>query len=135
MPGRAPVFRRNEGGAPVTAAQAADQLRGSARERGYTAAWDNAAKDFKRHHPLCVGCLAVGLVEPATLVDHVIPHKGDQTLFWDKTNWQSGCDWHHNVVKKELERLYRAGEASAADMRFDSQLAMRLTRELTPPGG
>lgn len=25
----------------------------------------------------------------ATVVDHVIPHRGDMELFWDSDNWQS----------------------------------------------
>ncbi len=25
----------------------------------------------------------------ATVVDHIVPHKGDQQLFWDTRNWQS----------------------------------------------
>jgi 5-methylcytosine-specific restriction endonuclease McrA len=22
------------------------------------------------------------------IVDHIVPHKGDQTLFWDRANWR-----------------------------------------------
>jgi 5-methylcytosine-specific restriction enzyme A len=29
-------------------------------------------------------------------VDHIIPHKGNQKLFWDTKNWQSLCEMHHN---------------------------------------
>lgn len=25
----------------------------------------------------------------ASVVDHVVPHKGDMKLFWDRNNWQS----------------------------------------------
>ena len=42
--------------------------------------------------------------EPATLVDHIIPHKGDQALFWDWRNWQSLCTPCHNRVKQRKER-------------------------------
>jgi 5-methylcytosine-specific restriction protein A len=61
-----------------------------------------------RDHPLCVHCLEgvvlpgelkglKGRVTPATVVDHIIPHRGDPVLFWDrKGNWQGLCAPHHN---------------------------------------
>ncbi len=33
-------------------------------------------------------CARPGCGAPATLVDHIIPHKGDQRLFWSRSNWQ-----------------------------------------------
>jgi 5-methylcytosine-specific restriction protein A len=29
-------------------------------------------------------------------VDHIIPHKGNMNLFWDKRNWQSMCGRCHS---------------------------------------
>ncbi|MEG0049160.1 MAG: HNH endonuclease signature motif containing protein [Clostridia bacterium] len=33
----------------------------------------------------------------ATVVDHIVPHRGDGELFWHKENWQPLCkdchDW------------------------------------------
>ncbi|MCB4811684.1 HNH endonuclease [Methylovorus menthalis] len=26
---------------------------------------------------------------PATVVDHIKPHRGDMALFWDRNNWQA----------------------------------------------
>ncbi len=40
----------------------------------------------------------------ATVVDHKIPHKGDETLFWDRKNWQSLCKPHHDGTKQAMER-------------------------------
>jgi hypothetical protein len=34
-------------------------------------------------HPLCRMCEAEGKITVATIVDHVIPHKGDRVLFND----------------------------------------------------
>lgn len=34
---------------------------------------------------------------PATVVDHVIPHKGDKKFFWDENNWQPLCKRHHDI--------------------------------------
>ena len=33
----------------------------------------------------------------STTVDHIIPHKGDRKLFWDKTNWQALCKPCHDA--------------------------------------
>lgn len=32
----------------------------------------------------------------ATVVDHIIPHRGDQKLFWDRSNWQALCKSCHD---------------------------------------
>ncbi|WP_441256062.1 HNH endonuclease [Tardiphaga sp. 285_C5_N1_2] len=76
----------------------------SARQRGYTHKWDKAAAAFKLANPLCVMCEKRGLVTPVYAVDHIIPHKGDMTLFWDQNNWQSLCRPHHNNDKQHIER-------------------------------
>jgi 5-methylcytosine-specific restriction protein A len=77
--------------------------RGSQRARGYTWAWEKRRKLFLQLYPLCgmrpggrppvmSACHAGGRVTPATQVDHVVPHKGDQALFWDELgNWQALC--------------------------------------------
>ena len=33
---------------------------------------------------------AQGRVVPATVVDHVVPHRGDQKLFWDEAQLGAG---------------------------------------------
>lgn len=73
------------------AMQRADRSRLSPDARGYNSRWNKARKTYLRHHPLCVVC-----GEPATEVDHIIPHKGDMQLFWDVSNWQSLCHSCHS---------------------------------------
>lgn len=73
-----------------------EQQRGSAAERGYDNAWKVARARFLRHHPLCKHCEDKGLVNAATVVDHIIPHKGDVKLFWDVGNWQPLCASCHS---------------------------------------
>jgi 5-methylcytosine-specific restriction protein A len=46
---------------------------------------------------LCVPCKAAGRLVPATVVDHVVPHRGDPALFWDERNWQSLCKPCHDA--------------------------------------
>lgn len=71
-------------------------VRESAARRGYGSRWQKARATFLARSPLCVACEAEGRVSAATVVDHRIPHKGDQALFWDTGNWQSMCKAHHD---------------------------------------
>lgn len=77
--------------------KAADQRRGSASERGYTWAWQKARLRFLKSHPLCAACEKVGRVEPAEVVDHIVPHRGDISLFWDEDNWQALSKRCHDI--------------------------------------
>ena len=45
-----------------------------------------------------------GKITEATVVDHIIPHRGDMKLFWDKSNWQPLCEHHHNVKTMTEDR-------------------------------
>ncbi len=49
-----------------------------------------------RRHPLCVRCKAQGRFTAATVVDHIIPHRGDPHLMWDESNWQALCKSCHD---------------------------------------
>jgi 5-methylcytosine-specific restriction enzyme A len=74
-----------------------DSNRGTANERGYGRRWQKASRAYLISHPLCAICYRRGIITPATLVDHTIPHHGDYNLFWDRSNWQSLCAHCHNV--------------------------------------
>ena len=73
-----------------------DRLRGGAAARGYDRKWREARANYLRMHPLCVRCMKYGKITPATVVDHIVPHRGDQLLFWDSENWQSLCKACHD---------------------------------------
>ena len=76
--------------------------RKSASERGYDSRWQKARRTYLAHHPLCAECQRQGKLTPATVVDHIVPHKGDRHLFWDKSNWQSLCkSCHDSKTAKE----------------------------------
>ena len=77
--------------------QALDARRGSSTERGYSYAWQRAREGFLRSHPLCRAHEAQDKVEPATVVDHIVPHRGDKALFWDSSNWQPLCKRCHDI--------------------------------------
>jgi 5-methylcytosine-specific restriction protein A len=71
--------------------------RAKTNERGYTWKWRKAREAYLRQHPLCVMCERDDhQLTPASVVDHVVPHKGDMVLFWDPNNWQALCKTHHD---------------------------------------
>ena len=61
-----------------------------------TRAWTDGRKAFLTLHPLCVECEAEGELMAATVVDHIVPHRGDPALFHDQHNWQPLCKRHHD---------------------------------------
>jgi 5-methylcytosine-specific restriction protein A len=63
-------------------------------------------------HPLCRFCEQQGRIAAASVVDHITPHKGDQSLFWDSANWQPLCKLCHDSIKKRIE----AGRAPGCDL-------------------
>ena len=73
-----------------------ERVRGGADARGYNAEWRKARLAYLKQHPLCAECMRNGQYTPATVIDHIIPHRGDQKLFWDQTNWQPLCKGCHD---------------------------------------
>lgn len=84
-------------------------------ERGYGSRWQRARVRFLREHPLCAMCEDGGRLTPASIVDHKVPHRGDQDLFWDESNWQSLCGNCHNSHKQRLERSGKAPRVIGED--------------------
>lgn len=76
-----------------------DARRPSARARGYNHEWRKARAEYLADHPYCRMC-----GHPASVVDHIIPHRGDKRLFWHRTNWQPLCQPCHDSVKQRQER-------------------------------
>lgn len=76
--------------------QRQDERRGSAASRGYDSRWAKARRTYLARNPLCVTCSDRHIVTAATVVDHIIPHQGDQKLFWDTDNWQALCKPCHD---------------------------------------
>lgn len=74
-----------------------DSRRGTAKQRGYTHRWRQARAAFLSEFPLCRECEKAGRLTAATVVDHVVPHKGSESLFWSRGNWQSLCASCHSV--------------------------------------
>jgi len=58
--------------------------------------WRRRRRAHLRREPLCRTCLAQGLVTPATVADHIDPHKGDWNKFLT-SELQSLCALHHST--------------------------------------
>lgn len=85
----------------------------SSTQQGYTYRWRKASAAFLKRRPLCVHCESEGRIEPASEVDHIIPHRGDMSLFWDQSNWQPLCKRHHS--RKTAAEDGGFGNTMAAD--------------------
>lgn len=59
--------------------------------------WRDASKRFLTANPLCVSCKRMGVITTSTETDHITPHKGNITLFWDRSNWQPLCKICHST--------------------------------------
>lgn len=105
-----------------TARQEHDDRRGTAADRMYDGWWQRARARHLRDNPLCICCQANGYIRAASVVDHIVPHRGDATLFRDPANWQSLCAECHNKIKSVVERLYEAGKIAADLLRLDRLL-------------
>ena len=64
--------------------------------------WRRRVTHQLRQEPFCAYCAREGVYEVATIVDHVIPHRGNEHLFWFGTV-QSLCKRCHDSVKKTEE--------------------------------
>jgi 5-methylcytosine-specific restriction enzyme A len=68
----------------------------------HTARWKRKRAAQLAAHPLCAKCLRLGRPVSATVADHVVPHRGDETLFWEG-ELQSLCSSCHSSVKQAQE--------------------------------
>ncbi len=74
----------------------ADTERENSSKRGYNRRWRKARLTFLSSHPLCAECQRKGRIQEATVVDHIVPHRGDSVVFWDSSNWQPLCASCHS---------------------------------------
>lgn len=74
-----------------------------ARVKWYgTARWQRRAKLQLTLEPLCAICARKGMVVPAEVADHIVPHKGNESEFW-LGPLQSLCKPCHNGLKQQEE--------------------------------
>ncbi len=55
----------------------------------YNARWRRYRLEFLQENPLCVCADCEGKTTPATVVDHIVDHRGNYELFWNADNHQA----------------------------------------------
>jgi len=64
--------------------------------------WRKRRRAHLQKEPLCRFCAQQGLAIPATIADHIEPHRGDWNKFLT-SELQSLCATHHSSTKHRLE--------------------------------
>lgn len=85
----------------------------------YGGRWRRERKAFLQRNPLCKFHMERGVIEAATVVDHIIPHHGKEQLFWDQSNWQPLCKPCHDSHKQRLEKSGRVIGCDADGLPID----------------
>lgn len=62
-----------------------------------TGQWLGLRRQQLTLQPFCALCLCAGRYTLANEVDHVVPHRNDETLFYDPLNLQSLCHSCHSL--------------------------------------
>lgn len=81
----------------------------SSTARGYGYRWQKERAAFLVENPLCAMCSTETVPVLAEVVDHIMPHGGNEKLFWDKNNWQPLCKRCHSGAKQRIEQQNRVG--------------------------
>lgn len=74
-----------------------DKTRGTRTQRGYDNRWLRAREQYLRDNPFCAHCRSENVRTLAEELDHVIAHRGDMVIFWNRANWQGLCKYHHRI--------------------------------------
>jgi 5-methylcytosine-specific restriction protein A len=65
--------------------------------------WADLRRVQLSRHPLCKRCKDEGRLEAATVVHHLVAHKGNWTLFNDPRNLASSCKPCHDKIEQSIE--------------------------------
>jgi len=96
--------------------------------------WRKRSRRQKRQEPLCRMCLAMGQVVPATIADHIVPHKGDWESFLGGA-LQSLCFDCHNSRKKADENRGYSRELGPDGWPIDPKHPSNIPRANRNPAG
>lgn len=80
-----------------------------------TAGWRTLRTRQLLKEPCCRFCRQQGVIAPATVVDHIEPHKGDRSKFFDAQNLQSLCKACHDGLKQAAENGFGVVSGSRVD--------------------
>lgn len=82
--------------------------RKTASERGYDSEWRRFSLNYRRKYPLCVCCLAQGIVNgergrTGTRVDHIVPLSMAPELKYAPSNLNTICESCDSTYKRPIE--------------------------------
>ncbi|MDP4024447.1 HNH endonuclease [Methylobacterium sp. NEAU 140] len=80
----------------------------------HLARWRRIRAGQLKRQPLCERCLGNGVITPATVCHHVVPHRGDEALFWAGP-FASSCADCHDIDEGRIERGGQARQTLDAD--------------------
>lgn len=75
-----------------------------------TARWRRMRREFLAGNPRCAMCGGA-----AKVVDHIIPHRGDEALFWDEGNWQPLCMSCHSAKTLRENGYFKKNSGAGVD--------------------
>jgi len=93
----------------TTCGRTSCECRTQERRQYQLRAWRRRSKQHMDEHPECVDCGRTVYRGPNRKhprkghVDHIKPHRGSLTLFWDTANWATRCSLCH-AIKTNRER-------------------------------
>jgi 5-methylcytosine-specific restriction enzyme A len=110
VPKRIPLYKPTYLDAPTSINQLKHQAKEKVRHREQgrtrhdkeinafysTTAWRKCRAAFLAEHPLCEDCLIKGRTTAATVADHQVEQKHDQSLAFDYENLRALCQSCHN---------------------------------------
>lgn len=106
------------------------QFNGRARiDAMYDAAWEAYRRRFLDANPRCYSC-----EEWATVVDHIVPHQGNEDLFRKLDNHLPLCARCHNIITAKFDRYHQRGVMPLQKLKWlkERRVAQGLTRRVRP---
>jgi 5-methylcytosine-specific restriction endonuclease McrA len=85
----------------------------------YDGGWERYRIRFLRVNPECYAC-----AKKSVVVDHLVPHQGDERLFKKLDNHIPLCISCHNTVTAKFDRNYVAGSPITEKIKWLNQNRM-----------
>ena len=92
----------------------------------YDRFWERYRLVFLRHNADCYSC-----DEKATVVDHLIPHKGDILLFKKLDNHIPLCKRCHDTITAKFDRIFKPGHPIGPKLSWINKMRSK-KKELRP---
>lgn len=75
--------------------------------------WRKFSADFIKENPECYSC-----GDKASVVDHLVPHQGDLSLFEKSGNHLPLCVKCHNTVTTKFDRNFKRGDTPTEKIKW-----------------